>query len=245
MAAVTPNTLSTFAAWPVPRHAAQVLIAEDDIPLARFLENVLRNECYAVDLAHDGEAVLQAIALTHYDLLILDLGLPEGQGLALLRRVRPSAPSLPILVLTAQGRVEDRIVALDSGADDCLVKPFSFQELTARIRAILRRSQPNGHPNPIQVGDLVLNREEHWVKRAGKRLDLTAKEFDLLEYLMANARHPVTRAMIMENVWREPYSGSSNLVDVYMKYVRDKVDTDFPTKLVHTIRGVGYVLSES
>src|SRR5208337_2172434 len=110
MAAVTPNTLSTFAAWPVPRHAAQVLIAEDDIPLARFLENVLRNECYAVDLAHDGEAVLQAIALTHYDLLILDLGLPEGQGLALLRRVRPSAPSLPILVLTAQGRVEDRIV---------------------------------------------------------------------------------------------------------------------------------------
>jgi len=223
----------------------QVLVAEDDIPLAHFLRRGLSGNQYAVDLAHDGEAAVQALSHTSYNLLILDLNLPKLDGLSVLKQVRPHAPSLPILVLTARNRLEDRITALDSGADDCLIKPFSFQELTARTRALMRRNSGNVQAGPIQVADLILNRAEFRVERSGRKLDLTAKEFALLEYLMMNARRPVTRAMIMENVWRETYDGSTNLVDVYVKYVRDKVDTDFPLKLVRTIRGVGYVLSDN
>ncbi|MGA8153887.1 MAG: response regulator transcription factor [Terriglobales bacterium] len=225
--------------------SVQVLVAEDDIPLAHFLRRGLNGNQYAVDLAHDGEAAVQALSQTSYNLLILDLNLPKLDGLAVLKQVRPHAPSLPILVLTARNRLEDRITALDSGADDCLIKPFSFQELTARTRALMRRN--NGHvmSGPIQVADLILNRSEFRVERGGRKLDLTAKEFALLEYLMMNARHPVSRAMIMENVWREAYDGSTNLVDVYVKYVRDKVDADCSPKLVRTIRGVGYVLADN
>jgi len=226
-------------------HPAQVLIAEDDIPLAGFLQRALQNDRYIVDLAHDGESALQALAHTRYDLLILDLNLPKLDGLALLQQARLSASSPPVLVLTARSRVEDRIAALDGGADDCLIKPFSFHELTARIRAILRRNQQRRNRNPIQVGDLILNPERFRVERAGKKLDLTAKEFALLEFLMANAGHPLTREMIMENVWKGAGAPRSNLVDVYVRYVRDKVDADFPTKLIHTLRGVGYVLSEN
>jgi len=229
-----------------PFHPAQVLVAEDDIPLAHFLEKGLRSDQYMVELVHDGEAAVQALTQNQYSLLILDLNLPKLDGLALLKQVRPQAPKLPILVLTGRSRLEDRIMALDSGADDCLIKPFSFQELTARTRALLRRNgNPSGFSGPVQVADLILNRAEFRVERAGRKLDLTAKEFALLEYLMMNARKPVTRAMIMENVWREAYDGSTNLVDVYVKYVRDKVDSGAPTKLVRTIRGVGYVLAEN
>lgn len=231
---------------PPPFHAAQVLVAEDDVPLAHFLRRGLRTDQYEVDLAHDGEAAVLALSQGQYNLLILDLNLPKLDGLSLLKQVRPRTPDLPILVLTGRSRLEDRILALDSGADDCLVKPFSFQELTARTRALLRRNHHgNGTGGPIQVADLTLNRAEFRVERSGKKLELTAKEFALLEYLMMNARRPVTRAMIMENVWREAYDGSTNLVDVYVKYVRDKVDTDFPTKLVRTIRGIGYVIADN
>jgi DNA-binding response OmpR family regulator len=239
------ETAETSANSTLPTHPTQVLIAEDDVPLANFVQRVLRNDSYAVDLAHDGETARQALSQRHYDLLILDLNMPKLDGMELLRLVRPSDPRLSVLVLTARSRVEDRIMALNCGADDCLIKPFSFPELTARVRALLRRNHQTLQANPIQVGDLILNREEYRVERSGKKLDLTAKEFALLEYLMANARHPVTRSMIMENVWREPYDGSSNLVDVYVKYVRDKVDSDFPTKLVRTVRGVGYVVTEN
>lgn len=225
---------------PVP-----VLVAEDDIPLAHFLRRGLSSNQYAVDLAHDGEAAVQALSQISYSLLILDLNLPKLDGLSVLKQVRPHAPSLPILVLTARNRLEDRITALDSGADDCLIKPFSFQELTARTRALMRRNNGHAVAGPIQVADLILNRSEFRVERAGRKVDLTAKEFALLEYLMMNARRPVTRAMIMENVWRETYDGSTNLVDVYVKYVRDKVDTDSSIKLVRTIRGVGYVLADN
>jgi len=223
----------------------QVLVAEDDIPLAHFLRRGLSGNQYSVDLAHDGEAAVQALSQTAYNLLILDLNLPKLDGLSVLKQVRPHAPSLPILVLTARNRLEDRITALDSGADDCLIKPFSFQELTARTRALMRRQGGHVQAGPLQVADLTLNRAEFRVERAGRKIDLTAKEFALLEYLMTNARRPVTRAMIMENVWREPYDGSTNLVDVYVKYVRDKVDADASLKLVRTIRGVGYVLSDN
>jgi DNA-binding response OmpR family regulator len=164
--------------------------------------------------------------------------------MSILKEIRPKSPMLPIMVLTARSTLEDKIMALDAGADDCMVKPFSFRELLARTRALLRRNVGGGSHTLLQLADLTLNRSELRVERAGKTLDLTAKEFLLLEYLMLNAPQPVTREMIMENVWKEPYDGSTNLIDVYIKYVRDKIDKDFPTKLLCTIRGIGYVLRD-
>lgn len=222
----------------------QVLIAEDDIPLAHFLQRGLQTDKYAVDLVHDGETALEAVGKTQYSLLILDLNLPKLDGMTLLRQVRPTMPSLPVLVLTGRNRLEDRVTALDGGADDCLIKPFSFHELTARVRALLRRNG-KGAGGIVQVGDLVLNRPEFRVERAGRKIDLTAKEFALLEYLMLNARRPVNRSMIMENVWKAPYDAKTNLVDVYVKYVRDKVDIGDCAKLIRTVRGVGYVLADN
>jgi DNA-binding response OmpR family regulator len=222
----------------------KVLIAEDDVPLANFLRRGFQTHSYSVDVVHDGEAAAEAISGTKYQLLLLDLNLPKLDGLMVLKRVRPLFPALPIMVLTARTSLEDRINALDSGADDCVQKPFSFQELTARTRALLRRTNPQSG-GTLQVADLSLNRDEFKVERAGKKIDLTAKEFALLEYFMMNARRPVTREMIMEKVWKSTYDGSTNLVDVYSKYVRDKVDADFPVKLIRTIRGIGYVLTDN
>ena len=220
----------------------QLLIAEDDIPLAHFLKNGLQTDKYAVELVHDGQAALEAVAKTQYGLLILDLNLPKLDGMAFLKQVRPTMPNLPILVLTGRNRLEDRVAALDGGADDCLIKPFSFHELSARVRALLRR-HGKGPGGIVQVGDLTLNRPELRVERAGRKIDLTAKEFALLEYQMMNARKPVNRAMIMENVWKAPYDAKTNLVDVYVKYVRDKIETADSAKLIRTVRGVGYVLA--
>lgn len=231
-------------ALPKPSNAAQVLVADDDVPLSHFLRRGLQSQKYEVRLAHDGDAALQEISANQYGLLILDLNLPKIDGMSLLPRLRPIAPNLPVLVLSARSGLEDRIMALDGGADDYLVKPFSFQELIARTRALLRRKGKSAG-DVLQVGDLVLNRAEFRVERAGKKIDLTAREFALLEYLMANARRTLTRAMIMEEVWKAPYDGSTNLVDVYIKYVRDKVDGEFPTKLMRTARGVGYVISDN
>jgi len=197
-----------------------------------------------VELVHDGQAALEEVGKNKYNLLILDLNLPKLDGMALLRQVRPIKPDLPVLVLTGRSRLEDRVTALDGGADDCLIKPFSFHELTARVRALLRRhSKAAG--GIVQVADLVLNRSEFRVERAGKKIELTAKEFALLEYLMANARRPVSRSMIMDNVWKSPYDAKTNLVDVYVKYVRDKVDAGDCAKLIRTVRGVGYVLADN
>jgi DNA-binding response OmpR family regulator len=221
----------------------RVLIAEDDIPLANFLRRGFQMSSYSADIVHDGEAAAKALSGGKYQLLTLDLNLPKLDGLSVLKQVRPLFPTLPIIVLTARNNLEDRIMALDCGADDCVVKPFSFQELTARTRALLRRISPKS-AGTLQVADLILNRDEFRVERAGKKIDLTAKEFALLEYFMINARRPVTREMIMENVWKSAYDGSTNLVDVYSKYVRDKVDAGFPLKLIRTIRGIGYVLSD-
>jgi DNA-binding response OmpR family regulator len=242
----TPHSSTTLQAE-LEIHAettAKVLVAEDDIPLAHFLQRSLRTAKYNVDVAHDGEAALEAITTSSYGLLILDLNLPKIDGLSLLSRVRPIMPNLPVLVLTARNSLEDRVVALDGGADDCMVKPFSFQELTARSRALLRRNRSSAAGGVLQVGDLVLNRSEFRVERAGKKIELTAKEFALLEYLMMNARRTVTRAMILQEVWKAAYDGSTNLVDVYVKYVRDKVDGGFETKLMRTVRGIGYVITD-
>jgi DNA-binding response OmpR family regulator len=239
------NCIQDTVKPPVPPvYSTRVLVAEDDMPLSQFLRRGLQSDRSGVDVANDGETALQALSQTRYSLLILDLNLPKRDGMSILQEVRPKTPMMPILVLTARARLEDRIMALDAGADDCMVKPFSFQELLARTRALMRRNVGGGSHTTLQVGDLSLNRSELRAERAGKRLDLTAKEFLLLEYLMLNAPQPVTREMIMENVWKESYDGSTNLIDVYVKYVRDKVDKDFPAKLLRTIRGVGYVLSD-
>jgi DNA-binding response OmpR family regulator len=225
-------------------YQAQILIAENDVPLAHFLKRGLHSDKYALDLVHDGEAALEALGRTQYSLLIMDLNLPKLDGMMLLTRLRPTMPNLPVLVLTDRNRMEDPGAVLDGGADDCLVKPFSFHELSARVRALLRRNGKASR-DVLQVGDLVLNRPEFRVERSGKKIDLTAKEFALLEYLMINARSLVNRTMIMENVWKTSYDARTNLVDVYVKYVRDKVDSGNPVKLIRTVRGVGYVLTDN
>jgi DNA-binding response OmpR family regulator len=225
-------------------YSSRVLVADDDVPLCQFLRRGLQNDKSGVDVVNDGESALQALSQTRYSLLILDLNLPKRDGMSILKEIRPKSPMLPIMVLTARSTLEDKIMALDAGADDCMVKPFSFRELHARTRALLRRNVGEGSHTTLQLADLTLNRSELRAERAGKRLDLTAKEFLLLEYLMLNAPQPVTREMIMENVWKEPYDGSTNLIDVYIKYVRDKIDKDSPTKLLCTIRGIGYVLRD-
>jgi DNA-binding response OmpR family regulator len=222
-----------------------VLVAEDDIPLANFLRRQLESEAYNVQLVQDGEAASEKINSDKYHLLILDLNLPKLDGVEVLKQVRPKQPQLPILVLTGRTQVEDRVLSLDSGADDCLLKPFAFTELMARVRALLRRN-PHLPGAPLHVSDLMLDNRDYRVERGGKRINLSGKEFALLEYLMRNSGQTVTRAMIMEHVWNLPLDPSTNLVDVYVKYVRDKVDgPEFSTKMIRTIRGVGYVLSEN
>jgi DNA-binding response OmpR family regulator len=226
-----------------PDSGSRVLVVEDDVPLAQLLRQQLETQSYAVSMVHDGEAAQQAIQDGRFDLVILDLNLPKLDGVSLLRQIRPTLPRLPVLVLTARNRVEDRALSLDTGADDCVVKPFSFIELHARVRALLRRS--SGPVSRVsQVADLVLSREQRRVERNGRRIELTAREFELLEYLMRNAGRPVSRSVLMEEVWKLPFDPSTNVVDVYVKYIRDKVDLEGEPKLVRTVRGVGYMLAD-
>jgi two-component system copper resistance phosphate regulon response regulator CusR len=221
-----------------------ILIAEEDASLAAFLSRELRAGSHGVDLTHDGESALEALQdKRRYDLLILDLNLPRLDGVSLMRRVKPEKPKMAMMVLSARSRIEDKVLAFQSGADDFLAKPFSILELMARVQALLRRLS-----GPIQnvsrVGDLTLHREEHRVERSGRKIDLTPREFAILDYLMRNAGRPVSRTNLFEEVWKAPHDPSTNIVDVYMKYVRDKVDRPGERKLTHTIRGVGYQLSD-
>jgi len=222
----------------------RILVVEDDLPLASFLQKGLEAESHTVSAAHDGETGLAMSLDSECDLLVLDLNLPKMDGLTLLRRLRPLKPGLPVLVLTARSRVEDRVEALDCGADDCLNKPFSFAEVIARLRALVRRERPRPD-STINIADLSLDRIERRVERAGKRIELTSKEFALLEYLMMNAGRRVSRSMIIERVWNLNFDTATNVVDVYINYLRKKIDGGFDCKLIHTIRGVGYELSES
>ena len=219
----------------------RILVVEDDAPLASFLKKGLEAEHYAVDIAPDGEEARQAAGESDYDLLLLDLNLPKRDGLSVLRSVRPTRPTLPVLVLTGRSRVEDRVQALDAGADDCLIKPFSFTELSARVRALMRR-RPTAAGLRLRVADLELDRVERTVQRAGKRIELTSKEFGLLEYLLRNAGHRLTRNMIVEHVWNLSFDTGTNVVDVYINYLRKKIDEGHTPKLIHTVRGVGYEL---
>ena len=222
----------------------RVLLIDDEVSLVSALSELLKRQQYSVDCAYDGVKGLDMARAGIYDLLLVDVMLPGMSGTDLVHSLREDGDTTPTLMLTARGTEEDKVLGLDSGADDYLVKPFSFQELIARSRALLRRKGKISG-DVLQVGDLILNRAEFRVERSGKKIDLTAKEFALLEYLMVNARRTLTRAMIMEEVWKSPYDGSTNLVDVYIKYVRDKVDTGFPTKLMRTARGIGYVISDN
>jgi DNA-binding response OmpR family regulator len=235
--------MSTAVAAGFVEKSAQILVVEDDLPLASFLGERLQSERYAVELAHDGQVAAEALSKSKYDLMILDLNLPHIDGLTLLKQFRPSNRRLPVLVLTGRNRIEDRVLSLDAGADDCMNKPFSLPEFSARVRALLRRNY-----EPVEevttIVDLTIDRRVYGVERGGKKINLSSREFSLLEYLMRNARRPVTRAELMENVWNQPFDPSTNLVDVYVKYVRDKVDADFDFKLIRTMRGVGYVLSD-
>lgn len=235
------------APGPLPSLSAgrRILVVEDDESLASFLSSELQSKSYVVDMVHDGEAAAALLeSQRRYDLLILDLNLPKLDGIALLQRVKPSHPRLRMLVLTARSRVEDKVKALQSGADDCLTKPFSFAELTARVQALLRRDA-DLVPNTSTIGDLTLNREERRVERNGRRIDLTPREFAILEFMMRTPGRPVSRGTLLEEVWNMPADPTTNIVDVYMKYVRDKVDLPGERKLTHTIRGVGYELRDA
>jgi two-component system, OmpR family, copper resistance phosphate regulon response regulator CusR len=220
----------------------RILIVEDDAALSSFIKKGLEAEHHAVDAALDGEQGLSMATGIDYDLAVLDLNLPRVDGLTVLKSVRQRKPKLPVIILTARSRVEDRVQCLDSGADDYLVKPFSFLELSARARALLRRSHLPSE-SVLTVLDLSLDRVERKVQRGGRPIELTVKEFALLEYLMRNAGRRLTRAMIIEHVWNLTFDSATNIVDVYINYLRRKVDDGFPPPLIHTVRGVGYQLT--
>ena len=221
----------------------RILLAEDDVPVARFVRKGLEAEHYAVDVASAGDEARYMIDEFNFDLVILDLNLPRLDGLEVLKHTRAKKASLPVLILTSRSAVEERVKGLDLGADDYLSKPFSFTELAARVRALLRR---NSQPAEVKlrVADLEIDRVERRITRAGHHIELTPREFALLEYLMRNTGRCVTRAMIIEHVWNFSFDTMTNVVDVYINYLRKKIDQGFEPKLIHTIRGAGYQLGK-
>ena len=220
----------------------RILLVEDEARVAGFIAKGLREQAYAVDIASDGEQALYQAAVNQYDIVILDVMLPVKDGHTVCRELRASGFRTPILMLTARGAVDDRVEGLDSGADDYLAKPFDFKELLARLRALLRR--PAGlRPQVLQVADLTLDTASHAATRAGKPVSLTAKEYALIEFLVLNQGRVVGREQIGQHVWDENFDPLSNVIDVYIKRLRSKLDTGFSRRLIHTRRGEGYILS--
>lgn len=219
----------------------RILVIEDEAKVASFIRRALEEESYAVDVCGDGSAGLDLARLGSYDLIILDLMLPVMSGLDVLRSLRKEKIKTPVLILTARAQIDQKVKGLDAGADDYLTKPFAIEELLARVRALLRRG--SGEPlGLLQVEDLILNPATREVVRGGQRIDLTAKEYALLEYFMRNAGRVLTRPMIAEHVWNLDFDTFTNVIDVYINYLRNKIDRGHERKLIHTVRGSGYVL---
>ena len=220
----------------------RILLVEDEPAISRVLLNGLKAERFAVDLVQDGEEALVYMTEVKYDLVILDLGLPLLDGMTVLKRARKQQLGMPIMILSAQDAIETRVRGLEAGADDFVLKPFAFEEVAARVHALLRR--PAILQDKLSVADLEIDRSRHIVKRGGKPITLTQREYALLEYLMRNAGHPVSRTMIVEHVWNLGFEGLTNIVDVYINYLRSKIDGGSEHKLIHTARGFGYMLTD-
>ena len=219
----------------------RILIIEDEKRMASFIERGLKEQHYVVDVVYNGDEGLFLAETNPYDLIVLDIMLPGVDGFSICQKLREKGNNIPILMLTARDDVRDRIYGLDSGADDYLTKPFAFGEFLARVRVLLRRWQPD-NTTMLKVADLELDQIHHTVARAGKSIELTPTEYALLEYLMLHAGQIVTRTMISEHVWSQDFDSFSNVINVYINYLRKKVDAGFSTKLIHSIRGVGYTI---
>jgi len=221
----------------------RILVIEDEKRIADFVGRGLESSGYSVELADTGEAALEKLHSADYDLVILDLMLPDMDGISILEKLRARKSSPPVLILSARSTLDDRVKGLELGADDYLIKPFAFMELLARVKALLRRGQ--AMPERLQVGDLVLDCLRRKVNRGGETIDLAPKEFSILEFLMRNRGRPMSRTMIVEHVWEMDYDGLTNIVDVYIRHLRSKVDDPYPVKLIQTVRGVGYMVGAS
>lgn len=223
--------------------SAKILLVEDEEKLARFIELELSSEGYDINVAHDGFTGLTMAREISPDLLILDWMMPGMTGLEVCRRLRATGNKVPVILLTAKDEVSDRVAGLDAGADDYVVKPFSIEELLARIRAHLRRNHEE-NPDLLQFEDLTLNRRSREVFRNGRAIELTAKEFELLDYLISHPRQVITRDQILEKVWGYDFMGDSNIIEVYVRYLRLKLEEKGEKRLIQTVRGVGYVLRD-
>lgn len=221
----------------------RILLVEDEAKVSRFISLGLKAESFAVDTARDGQAGLEMATLNPYDLMIVDLMLPGLSGTDLIRHVRQRDADVPIVVLTARDAVADKVANFESGADDYLTKPFAFAELLVRVKALLRRNSVN-RSSVVRIADLEIDRVSHQVRRQGQSIKLTSKEYALLEYLAANPGRVLSRTMIVEHVWDQSFEGLTNIVDVYVRQLRVKIDEPFSVKLIHTIRNVGYVMNE-
>ena len=237
------NLSKNYNALPKNQLIMRILLIEDEKKIASFIKRGLKEERYTVDVAYEGEKGLFLAGTSRYDLIIIDIMLPGKDGINICREIRSGKVDVPILFLSAKGGLNDKIFGLDAGADDYLTKPFAFEELLARIRALLRRKREN-KTTTLSVADLTVDLLSHTVKRGGKQIFLTSKEYSLLEYFMLNVEHVVTRTMISEHVWNEDFDSFSNVIDVYVKYLRNKIDKGFEKQLIHSIRGTGYMLTQ-
>jgi DNA-binding response OmpR family regulator len=221
----------------------RVLVVEDDRKVADFIQRGLEQEGYAVDVLSEGTSAGEQAAVIDYDAVVLDVMLPGRSGFQVLRDVRARKPSLPVLILTAKGSIEERVAGLNAGADDYMAKPFALVELSARLRAILRRGAPR--ENVLRLADLEVDTVSRLVRRGGRKIDLKPKEYALLEYLMRNAGRPMTKSLIIEHVWDIHFDAVSNVVEVHVNSLRNKIDKGFSVPLIHTVRGVGYVMADT